>query len=60
MRCAKSWQTPRRVSTTSVGDVLMVVTPGAYSISACSLVLNAFRAGQDRPPFAENMPRNNR
>jgi len=39
MRCAKSWQTPRRVSTTSVGEVLMVVTPGTYWMSACSFVL---------------------
>ena len=41
MRCAKSWQTPRRVSTTSVGEVLMVVTPGTYLMSACSFVLRA-------------------
>jgi len=41
MRWAKSWQTPRRVSTTSVGEVLTVVTPGTYWMSACNVVLSA-------------------
>ena len=29
MRCAKSWQTPRRISSTSVTGVAIVVAPGA-------------------------------